>query len=384
MYAHRPERPADEGTAPRLRRGPILIAAGSGEGSGAAMHLARTLQSRTGAAIRLTSGAEPTESLVAAARDSDASFVVSDHAHHGLLERLAHTETSLAVLRGSSTPILAVHSLVMPAMERVLIAIDGSASCLDAIDHAAPLLADARLVHLVHVQDSAVPLSEASVYGSSDDAWITGAFAKAKQRLDAAGIDASRTEVHTCILSGSPAVELAKHADRMRAELFVMGHQHRGLWGRVVHSSVAERVYRLTTCAVLIVPELPRPATHRQAPLPGIRTEVFTRPTDWPRELRCFTERHEGRRVDLEVVMPELIAQAAAVNMPLLAVEFDQDAMQVDIALGGDPGTRHLTHTIRDVVTIDLSRKETGADHIIRFTHSEGQTLLTLRAPAAG
>ena len=161
----------------------------------------------------------------------------------------------------------------------------------------------------------------------------------------------------------------------MQADLIVLGHQHRGMWGRMLHSSVAERTYRVATCGILIVPE-PEPgsATGERRP---VTSERFV-PGSWPTRLAEFTTRNMGRRVNLEVLTFDLGAQAASVNFPLLGVDYDPIRGAVDIMLGDDRAdARHVTHSVPGVTAVERSALEDGSDWALRVSHEGGDTLLT-------
>lgn len=413
-----PGTPAPQATV----TGPIVVASDGSAAAEAAFRFARTLHARTGRDVRVVSVVEPVASiapaplilanpedgssvarrhavvrdqverwfgstnvpltiqvgwppelLVDAARSCEASIFVAGLVHHNALARMARVETPIAVLRGAGVPVLAVPESLGRLPERVVIAVDLSDTSVNAAGLAAPLLASARYVHLVHVQDLAPVLADPVMLPPDRTELVQEAFARIRRRLDLP----AETRVQEHILKGTPAADISDFAAHIGADLVVLGHEHRGLWGRVLHSSVAERVYRLVSCAVFIVPQAWRESVPRARGI-GVRTDVFRHRETWADELRAFTTRNEGRRLNLEIMTPELGAQAAAVNFPLLGVDFDPAARSVDIVLGDERrGARHLAHTIRDVSAIELSRFESGADWSLRIGHPGGQTLLT-------
>jgi len=53
---------------------------------------------------------------------------------------------------------------------------------------------------------------------------------------------------------GIPAWEIAAVANRLGADLIVIGHRHRSLWRRCMEASVAKRVIDRARCNVIVVP----------------------------------------------------------------------------------------------------------------------------------
>jgi hypothetical protein len=148
----------------------------------------------------------------------------------------------------------------------------------------------------------------------------------------------------------------------VQADLLVLGHEHRGLWGRMLHSSVAERAYRLATCGVLIVPNAGAERADRATERQGVTTEVVAEPARWPAVLKEFTNRNAARRVNIEVFTPDIGAQAASVNFPLYGVDYDGEDRAVEVMLGDlERKERHLTHSVRGVRSIEISRHPDGA-----------------------
>lgn len=409
--------PGDPGTTP----GPIIVASDGGAPAATALAIARMLRDRTGATIRVVSVVEPLAAVVpapmlltspvpdsrvqqrhdlvreqvdrivgreppvelemevgwppevlsAVVRDSGASFFVAGLIHHGRLERLARPETPLAVLRGARVPVLALPWGMVREPRCVVIGVDLTESALVAARVATPLLEHAEMVYLLHVDEPIAPLADLPLVQPDNEALI----AESLQRVRDALVLPAAARVETRVLVGHPAFELADFAEYVQADLIVLGHQHRGMWGRLLHSSVAERTYRVATCGVLIVPEPESGAEQRErAP---VTSEQFV-PGTWPARLSEFTTRNMGRRANLEVLTFDLGAQSASVNFPLLGVDYDPVRGAVDIMLGDDrAGARHITHSVPDVTSVELSSLADGSDWALRVSQAGGDTLLT-------
>lgn len=405
--------------------GPIVVASDGSAPAATALAVARLLRDRTGAVVRVVSVVEPMAAVVPApvllqapvegsrveqryravreqvdrilgtqpeveldievgwppealarlVRDQDASFFVAGLVHHGRLERMARTETPLSVLRGAGAPVLALPWGVMREPRCVVIAVDLTSTSVVAAQRAAPLLQSAEQVYLVHVQEPVAPLAELPVVPEYDETAARQAIAEVARVLELP----ATAVVEPRVLVGHPAFEVADFAEYVHADLLVLGHRQRGVWGRLLHSSVAERAYRLANCGVLIVPSdglgTGSPRTHAQ----DMITQSVPHRAQWPALLQAFSERNVGRRASVELFTVGLGAQSASVNFALVGVAYDPADDAVEIMLGDAEGrTRHVTHTVRQVSVVELSSYEGGADAALRLVHADGETLVTL------
>lgn len=408
------------GTASRTP-GPIIVASDGGAPAATALAIARMLRDRTGAVVRVVSVVEPIAAVVPApmllttpvpdsrvqqrhelvreqvdrivgsdpqvelemevgwppevlstvVRDSGASFFVAGLIHHGRLERLARPETPLAVLRGARVPVLALPWGMVREPRCVVIGVDLTDSAVIAARVAEPLLQQAEMVYLLHVDEPVAPLADMPLVLPDNEAIIAESLRRVRDAL----VLPPDARVESRVLVGHPAFELADFAEYVQADLIVLGHRHRGMWGRLLHSSVAERTYRVATCGMLIVPD-PEPAADPAERAP-VTSERFV-PGTWPARLAEFSTRNTGRRVNLEVLTYDMGAQSASVNFPLLGIDYDPIRGVVDIMLGDDKaGARHITHSVPGVTSVERSSLADGSDWALRISHEGGDTLLT-------
>lgn len=137
---------------------------------------------------------------------------------------------------------------------RILVAYDGSPGSARALDLAADLV---RVVPEAHLTAAAVeehlPHQGGATIGEVEEEreferrrcqrWLDDAAARAADH--GATID-------TEMLAGHAAQELVQCADRLGADLIVLGHSgHSGVWGRFL-GTTAEKVSRHAHCSVLI------------------------------------------------------------------------------------------------------------------------------------
>ena len=105
---------------------------------------------------------------------------------------------------------------------------------------------------------------------------------------------------------------------------------------------------------------------------------------DWVRQLNEFTNIHEGWLVSLDILSPELGAQPAIDNLPLLGVSadhIDHDGTIV-VSVAGS-ASEHFTHIIEDVARIYVEHTNDGADAALEIESTDGtKTILRFRVAA--
>jgi nucleotide-binding universal stress UspA family protein len=147
-----------------------------------------------------------------------------------------------------------------PIYKRILVAIDGGATSLRALNHAIALASvhNARLRLLQVVEESLiVPAAYAYPAGDFDEV-IDSLWASGKRALDRGvalaakhGIEAERVQLRGGL--GPVSAVILSQARKWQADLLVMGtHGRRGL-KRLILGSDAERVLREAPMPILIV-----------------------------------------------------------------------------------------------------------------------------------
>jgi nucleotide-binding universal stress UspA family protein len=217
---------------------------------------------------------EPAEEIVRRAGDADVDLLVvgdrgPDDRRRGAWALLG--ATAERVLRGSSTPVLAVREPRPAPLRTVLAAVDGSGASLHALRWAE--LVRERLgasLHVVHVERpvlsgyaataGALAAREGGAPGvaAAPLAWAPGEplperESWVREQVRRAGIDPGSVEVGVEL--GSPAAGIVAEAGRIGADLVVMGAHGRGPLGRALLGSVAGAVLRTAPCPVLLVPD---------------------------------------------------------------------------------------------------------------------------------
>jgi nucleotide-binding universal stress UspA family protein len=143
----------------------------------------------------------------------------------------------------------------MKTMKKLLVAVDLSEPSKDVIETGLRLATalDAS-IELVHVREPFV-YAVAGQYGPTPEqeraliTWIDRALSEASERLSHARVPCITTSLY-----GSPAREIISHADKVGADLIIVGTHGRGGIAHAVLGSVAERIVQRAKRPVLTVP----------------------------------------------------------------------------------------------------------------------------------
>lgn len=193
-----------------------------------------------------------------AEENHDALIVLGTHGRGGL-PRAFLGSTTEGVLRSSKTPVLAVHAEMAPPdrlFSKILVAIDDS----DPADAAATLAA--RIVRtsgatatVCSTYDENDILEKAGTYGYDPMPFLDGMRENAQDVVDRALAHAGfpAGSAVRSVLAAEPSRGIIAEAERVGADLIVMGsHGRRGL-RRLFLGSVAEHVVRHSPVPILVV-----------------------------------------------------------------------------------------------------------------------------------
>ena len=315
---------------------------------------------------------DPPSTIVRRATELDAALVIMGIGRHRPIDRLLAAETTLRVVRYTTTPVLAVAPSFDAPPSIVVVATDFGPRSAIAAEAALPLLADGATLHLVHVWEpsgstNAAVLAMEQRYQAS----LPARFERFKTAL------ALPTDVRvvTHALEGKIAARLLDLAESVHADLVVAGRQGLNLVARLVVGSVTTALVRGATCAVMIAPEpLSAELDRMQRALTG--TSEHHDPGQWKSELEAFTRRNAGRRADLQVDDPEIGAQTQERGYAFLGADYDPHHARVGLMLGAAGGNAHLGRGITNADSLAIVCDEHGRDLALRVRHGHGQTLL--------
>ncbi|MCB9663715.1 MAG: universal stress protein [Alphaproteobacteria bacterium] len=135
------------------------------------------------------------------------------------------------------------------AVERVLVPVDLTDLSLEALETARSTVADGARLHALFVLPELHPLDPAVSADLTPAVRIERATHTVAHRLGDQGFG----DVALHVTIGEPAHEIVRLAEDLHAELIVMSsHHYTGLMHALV-GSVAERVVRRASCAVLVL-----------------------------------------------------------------------------------------------------------------------------------
>jgi universal stress protein A len=151
-------------------------------------------------------------------------------------------------------------------IERVLFATDFSESSRAALEYASCFSSSAGarmyIVHVDSLLDIKLPTFPPELAGSKYDAPWGHERREIRQRLTTVVPTVANVTYEHCYLTGSPACQIVKLAERERIDLIVMGSHGRTGLSKLLMGSVAEGVMRKANCPVLIVK------------LPAVKSEI--------------------------------------------------------------------------------------------------------------
>jgi len=202
--------------------------------------------------------ADPASGILAAARKRKADLlVVGTHLRHGW-RRAIFGSVSDAVLHGSDLPVLVAsreHPIGTPnAITRILCPVNFSDVARDSLRAAASLAerfgAQLTVVHVLEPFE----VTPAAVNEESLRRWIGP---------ELEGICTYRE----LTVRGDAAERVLDCADDLGADLVVLGAQHNFFRDSTVAGTTTERVIRLASCPVLVVPRAAVPAAEKEEEL---------------------------------------------------------------------------------------------------------------------
>lgn len=206
---------------------------------------------------------DPVRGLTEVTREFSADLiVVGTHGERpGLREALGSTAEHL--VRAASCPVLLITRGAPTTVSHVLVPVDKSAIAGHALGWAAALSrrtgARVTAMHVVTAGATSGALAAAAVISGSPpiDPGTRPAAADMPRRwieaAVAAGVPPERT--NSDVAFGEPVREILGAAERLGADLIVMGRRGEGNFRRAVLGSVVEGVLRGSACPVLVVPE---------------------------------------------------------------------------------------------------------------------------------
>ena len=195
----------------------------------------------------------PPRVLAAEAVRRQALVIVMGIGRHHPLDRSFGTETTLATLRESRVPVLAVASHVITDPLHAVVGLDFSTASVQAAHLAARLVAPNGRLTLLHVQPRFEhPSADWQAWDAEYGRTLPPLFDQVRTQLDAQ----DGVLVETVTVRGDPAASLLSMAQQIQCDLIAVGTQRHSVLERLIVGSVATRVLRSARCSVLAVPSV--------------------------------------------------------------------------------------------------------------------------------
>ncbi|QJR36936.1 universal stress protein [Gemmatimonas groenlandica] len=193
----------------------------------------------------------PARLLATEAFRRHASVIVMGIGRHNPLDRLFGTETTLATLRESRVPVLAVCPSFPTTPTHAVVGLDFSAASVQSARLAARLLAPNGRLTLVHVRPRFEhPSADWQAWDADYGRTLPPLFDQVRTQLD----PPEGVTVDTVTVRGDPASSLLSFAQQAQCDLIAVGTQRHSFLERLMVGSVATRVLRTARCGVLAVP----------------------------------------------------------------------------------------------------------------------------------
>jgi nucleotide-binding universal stress UspA family protein len=185
--------------------------------------------------------------IAAAASAVGARLIVAGLGSHSVVDRALGGEAALHLAQTAHTPIMAVPGQATTLPHRVLVAMDFSATSILAARVAASWLVAGDELHLMTVIPTHHEPQRAP--GTPEAAGVNRLRELATELGVASGVRVEANEA-----SGDPARTLLEQAQRVEADLLALGSHGYGAVKRLVLGSVASKVMRVSTRAILVAP----------------------------------------------------------------------------------------------------------------------------------
>lgn len=145
---------------------------------------------------------------------------------------------------------------------KILVATDGTEHSREALDAVLYLnLSDGDEIKVISVVDMAIPTA-VDLYGGflpATNEFETAIRANIKKIVEEAGqylrgnISNDKIHISTEIFSGSPESRIVETAEKMPADMIVVGSHGYNRWERLLLGSVSDSVVHHAPCSVLVV-----------------------------------------------------------------------------------------------------------------------------------
>ena len=192
----------------------------------------------------------PAEVIAHSAVDANASLIVVGLGRHRIIDRVLSDETALQLIRVADTPVLAVEADFAPP-RTVIVGCDFSETSVHAGQLALRFVGRGATVFLLNAAPREDVVSIVSGGRAAYEEHSLAALTNVAQRLEVpAGV-----HVQPVVRQGDPATCILEYAAETRAGMIAIGTRGQGLVARMLAGSVATKVIRGSSVAVLTLPQ---------------------------------------------------------------------------------------------------------------------------------
>jgi len=184
------------------------------------------------------------------ATESGAKLIVTGLGRHRLVDRLLADETTLHIIRSAQTPVLAVPPEFSRAPQTAIVGVDFSETSMRAAKLALQMVRGAATVYLANVAPREDVLSLATKGGATYEARAMTKLQQLADELEPPEL----VHLQPVVRKGDSGTALLSYAADTQCELIAVGTRGLGLVSRLLVGSVATKVIRAATIAVLTVP----------------------------------------------------------------------------------------------------------------------------------
>jgi nucleotide-binding universal stress UspA family protein len=193
---------------------------------------------------------DPADIVSRVATESGAKLIVTGLGRHRLVDRLLADETTLHIIRSAPTPVLAVPPEFSRAPQTAIVGVDFSETSMHAAQLALQMVRGAATVYLANVAPREDVLSLATNAGATYEARAMTKLQQLADELEPPEL----VHLQPVVRKGDSGTALLSYAADTRSELIAVGTRGLGLVSRLLVGSVATKVIRAATIAVLTVP----------------------------------------------------------------------------------------------------------------------------------
>lgn len=206
------------------------------------------------------------DELIEHARSSNADLIVMSCEAAGLFDRVFHRSFAEKLARRSSCPVMVMagDTEVTPPLRNILVAIDYSEASWRAAFAAREMVGDLGRLTLQHVwtEDAVTPSARLdSLPGAgarAPQSPLELAYGAERERLAEFVRDLRFTDIETdcCLSVGVPEQEIAALAEKIDADVIVVGSRPHEDWTETLFGTVTDRLIETCQKPILAVPKV--------------------------------------------------------------------------------------------------------------------------------